>query len=54
MVHDTLKVLLQLAGFPDAIVDLLLLATISATVGGSGGVCEALAGLLAEVAQGCP
>ena len=45
VVHDTLKFLLQVASFPDALVDLLLLATTSATVymGGSSGVSEALA-----------
>ena len=56
VVHDTLRWLLQLAGFPEEIVELLLLATIEATVhmGGSGGIPEALARLLAGVAQGCP
>ena len=39
VVHDTLKFLMQVAGFPDAIVDFLLLATTSATMhmGVSGG-----------------
>ena len=55
-VHDTLRWLLRLAGFPDAVVELLLLATTEATVhmGGSSGVTEALALLLPGVAQGCP
>ena len=56
VVHDTLRWLWRLAGFPDAVVELLLLATTEATVhmGGSGGVPEALARLLVGVAQGCP
>ena len=56
IVHDTLRCLLRLAGFPEVVVDLLLLATTEATLhmGGSGGVAEALARLLAGVAQGCP
>ena len=56
VVHDTVRWLLRLAGFLDAVVELLLLATTKATVhmGGSGGVTEALACLLAGVAQGCP
>ena len=56
VVDDTLKHVLQIAGLPDAIVDLLLLATTNATVhmGGSSGVCEALARLLARIAQVCP
>ena len=56
VVHDTLRWLLRLAGFPEEIVELLLLATTEATVhmGGSAGVAEALARLLAGVAQGCP
>ena len=56
VVHDTLRWLLRLAGFPDAVVELLLLATTEATVHmvGSSGVTKALARLLAGVAQGCP
>ena len=56
IVHDTLRCLLRLAGFPGVVVDLLLLATTEATVHmrGSGGITEALARLLAGVAQGCP
>ena len=56
VVHDTLRCLLRLAGFLEVVIDLLLLATTEATVhmGGSGGVTEALARLLAGVAQGCP
>ena len=56
VVHDTLRCLLRLAGFPEVVIDLLQLATTEATVhmGGSGGVTEALARLLAGVAQGCP
>ena len=55
VVHDTLQCLLRLAGFPTAVVDMLLLAATEAIVhmGGSGGVSEALARLLAGVAQGC-
>ena len=55
VVHDTLRCLLRLAGFPMAVVDMLLLATTEAPaqMGGSGGVTEALARLLAGVAQGC-
>ena len=51
VVHDTLRWLLRLAGFPNEVVELLLLAT--AHIGGSSGVTEALARLLAGVAQGC-
>ena len=56
VLHDILRWLLRLAGFPKEVVDLLLLATTEATVhmGGSGGIAEALARLLAGVAQGCP
>ena len=56
VVHDTLRCLLRLAGFLEVVIDLLLLATTEATVhmGGSGGVTEAVARLLAGVAQGCP
>ena len=56
VVHDILRCLLRLAGFLEIIINLLLLATTEATVhmGGSGGVAEALARLLAGVAQGCP
>ena len=52
VVHDTLRCLLRLAGFPAAVVDMLVLATTEAIVhmGGSGGVNEALARLLAGVA----
>ena len=48
-VHNTLRCLLQLASFSGAVMDLLLLATTEATMhmGGSGGVVEALARLLA-------
>ena len=55
VVHDTLQCLIRLAGFPTAVVDVLLLATTEAIVhmGGSRGVSEALARLLARVAQGC-
>ena len=55
-VHTALRCLLRLAGFPEAVIDLLLLATTEATLhmGGSGVVSEALAHLLAGVAQGCP
>ena len=54
--HDTLRWLLRLASFPKEVLELLLLATTEATVhmGGSGGVAETLARLLAGVAQGCP
>ena len=48
VVHDTLQFLLPLVGFPDAVVNLLLLATTNATVHGvvmRVCVCEA---------QGCP
>ena len=56
VVHDTLRFLLQLAGIPRAIVGLVLMTTTIATVhkGGYAAVYEALAGLLASVAQGCP
>ena len=56
VVHDTLRCLLRLAGVLQVVMDLLLLATTKAIVhmGGSGGVTEALARLLAGVAQGCP
>ena len=56
VVHDTLQCLLRLVGFPAAVVDMLLLATTEATVhmGGSRGVSEALARLLAGLAQGYP
>ena len=56
VVHDTLRCLLRLASFPEVVIDLLLLATTEATfhMGESGGVAEALAPLLASVAQGCP
>ena len=52
LVHDTLHCLLRLAGFPTAVVDMILLATSEAPVhmGGSGGVSEALTRLLAGVA----
>ena len=54
--HDTLQCLLRLACFPQAVVTMLFLATTAATVhmGGSGGVREAPARILAGVAQGCP
>ena len=56
VVHDTLQCLLRLGGFPELVINLLLLASTEATVrmGVSGGVTEALARLLADVAQGCP
>ena len=56
VVHTALRCLLLLAGFPEAVIDLLLLATAEGTVHmrGFGGVSEALARLLAGVAQGCP
>ena len=56
VVHTALRCLLRLTRFPAAVINLLLLATTEATVhmGGSGGVIEALARLLAGVAQGCP
>ena len=55
-VHKVLRLLLQQPGFLDAVVDLLLLATTSATVhmGGYGGVCQAPARLLARLAQSYP
>ena len=54
--HDTLRCLLRLAGLPEVVIDLLLLAATEATfhMGGSGGVAEALARVLAGVAQRCP
>ena len=55
VVHATLAFLLRLAGFPNPVMQLLLLATTDGTIhmGGSGGVREAVARLLAGVAQGC-
>ena len=51
-----MRCLLRLAGFLEAAIELLLLATTKTTVhmGGSGGVIQALARLLAGVTQGCP
>ena len=53
--HDTLQCLLRLAGFPAAVGGMPLLVTIEATVrmSCSRGVSEAIAGLLAGLAQVC-
>ena len=55
VVHDALQCMLRLAGFPTAAIEMLLVATTEANVhmGGFGVVSEALARLLAGVAQGC-
>ena len=55
VVQDTLRYWLRLSGILDIVNDLLALATTKATIhmDGSGGVTEALACLLAGVAQAC-